>query len=252
MVTACASGTQAIGAAADLIRMGKADVMLAGGTEAAVNAFTLAGFAAMRALSTRNDAPTEASRPFDTNRDGFVMGEGAGIVLLESEAHARARGAEILAELAGLGESCDAYHATAPMPDGSGPALAMQLALEQAGVNPGEVDYCNAHGTSTPLNDAGECKALRTVFGEAGPLVSSSKSMVGHLLGAAGAVEAVACVMTLRDGVIHPNINYETPDPECDARVVAKVAREQKVAIVLSNWLGFGGHNASILLRAYE
>lgn len=252
VVTACASGTQALGEAAELIRCGRADVALAGGAEATVFPFGLASFAAMKALSGRNEEPERASRPFDKDRDGFVMGEGAGMLLLESEAHAKARGAEILAELAGVGESCDAYHVTAPLPDGSGPARSMQEALGQAQLNPDEVQYCNAHGTSTSLNDAGECKALRTVFGEIGPVVSSTKSMIGHLLGAAGAVEAVACVMTLRTGIVHPSINYDTPDPECPVNLAANTAREMEVKAAISNSLGFGGHNASIIFRRYS
>ncbi len=249
VVTACASGTQALGEAADLIRCGRADVVLAGGAEATVFPFGMAGFAAIRALSARNDEPERASRPFDRDRDGFVMGEGAGMLLIESEAHAKARGAEILAEVAGMGESCDAYHVTAPLPDGSGPARSMQEALNQAQLNPEEVQYCNAHGTSTSLNDAGESRALRTVFGETGPIVSSTKSMIGHLLGAAGAVEAVACVMSLRTGIVHPSINYDTPDPECPVNLAANTAREMQVNAAISNSLGFGGHNASIIFR---
>ncbi len=252
VATACASGTQAIGGAVDQIRAGKAEVMLAGGSEATIFPFGLAGFCAMRALSTRNDAPEAASRPFDADRDGFVMGEGAAVLVLESEEHARRRGADILAEVGGVGETCDAYHVVAPRPDGSGPAAAMSFALRYSGVNPRDVDYINAHGTSTQLNDPSETRAIRYVFGDNCPPVSSTKSMIGHLLGAAGAVEAVACVMTIRTGVIHPNINYDTPDPECDLPVVANAAREQKVAIAVSNSLGFGGHNASVVFKRYE
>jgi 3-oxoacyl-[acyl-carrier-protein] synthase II len=252
IVTACATGPHCIGAAADLIRLGRADVMLAGGAEASVIPFGLAGFGAMRALSTRNEEPERASRPFDAERDGFVMAEGAGVLVLESEEHARRRGAEILAEVAGVGATCDAYHVAAPLPDGSGPAAAMRAALADAGINASEVDYYNAHGTSTKLNDASECLSLKSVFGEDMPPVSSTKSMTGHLLGAAGAIEAIACVMTLRDGVIPPNINYENPDPECALNLVANEAREANVAIALSNSLGFGGHNASIVFKRYE
>jgi 3-oxoacyl-[acyl-carrier-protein] synthase II len=251
VVTACASGAQALGAAADLIRMGKADVMLAGGTETPVIPFGLGAFSTLHALSTHNDEPERASRPFDADRDGFVMGEGAGIMVLESEPHARARGALILAELAGMGESCDAFHVVAPRPDGSGCAVSMRAALDQARVTPSEVQYCNAHGTSTKLNDASECLALQAVFGESMPPVSSTKSMVGHLLGAAGAVEGIVCVQTIRQGVIHPNINYETPDPECVLNLVANEAQGANVAIALSNSLGFGGHNASLVFRRY-
>ena len=252
IVTACATGTQCIGDAADMIRLNKADVMLAGGAEATIIPFALAGFAAMNALSTRNDEPERASRPFDAERNGFVMGEGAGVVVLESEAHAKARGAEIIAEVAGIGETCDAHHITSPLPDGSGAAAAMRAGLQQAGLNPEEVDYFNAHGTSTKLNDAGESLALKQVFGEKQPLVSSTKSMTGHLLGAAGAIETLACLLAIRDGVIPPNINYENPDPDCDVNLVANEAREAKVAIAMSNSLGFGGHNGSIIFRRHE
>ncbi len=253
IVTACATATQCIGAAADMIRAGKADVMLAGGSESTIIPFAIAGFCAMKALcSNRNDTPEIGSRPFDADRSGFVMGEGAGAFVLETEEHAKKRGAPIFAEVAGMGETCDAYHITAPRPDGSGPAEAMLEALRDAKVNKEEVDYFNPHGTSTKLNDASEAKALRKVFGDNMPPSSSTKSMVGHLLGAAGAVEALACVMSIRDGIIHPNINYETPDPECDIDIVANEAREARVNIAMSNSLGFGGHNASLILRKYE
>lgn len=251
LVTACASGTQCLGAAADLIKLGKADVMVAGGVEAPVILFGMAAFCSMRALSTRNEDPEHASRPFDAGRDGFVMGEGAGIMVLESEEHAKARGAEILAELAGMGETCDAYHVTAPLPDGAGAAEAMRAALRQAGMNPEEIHYYNAHGTSTKLNDASEAKSLKLVFGEDMPPVSSTKSMIGHLLGAAGAVEAITCVQTLREGIITPNINYETPDPECAVNLVANEARESRVNAAMSTSLGFGGHNAAIIFRRH-
>ena len=251
IVTACASGTQSIGDAADIIRLGKADVMLAGGSEATVIPFAMAGFCAMHALSTRNGEPERASRPFDRDRDGFVMGEGAGVVVLESEEHARARGAEIIGVVAGIGETCDAHHITTPRPDGSGAAAAMLAGLDQAKINPEEVGYFNAHGTSTKLNDAGEALALKTVFGEHQPFVSSTKSMTGHLLGAAGAVEAVACMLAIRDSVIPPNTNYDTPDPDCEVNLVANEAREAKVDIAMSNSLGFGGHNGSIIFRRH-
>ncbi len=251
VVTACSTANHCIGDAIDLIRLGRADIVLAGGTESPITSFAVAGFSSMRALSTRNDDPQRASRPFDKDRDGFVMGEGAGILVLESEEHARARGSEILAEAAGLGDSCDAFHITAPMEDGSGSARAIRLALKEAGVNPGEVDYYNAHGTSTMLNEPGEAKALRAVFGEDMPLVSSTKSMTGHLLGAAGAIEAIASIMAIRDGIIPPNINFETPDPECMVNLVANTARQAQIAIVVSNSLGFGGHNAALVLRRY-
>ena len=252
VVSACATATHAIGDAADLIRAGKADVMVAGGAEAAVMPFGLGGFGAMRALSRRNDAPEKASRPFDADRDGFVLSDGAGMVVLESEAHAKARGAEILGEVAGMGETCDAFHMAAPREDGSCAAKAIEVALRYAEVSPENVDYYNAHGTSTPANDPMESRALRQVFGENIPPVSSTKSMTGHLLGAAGGIEALACLLAIRDGIIPPNINYDTPDPACDIPVIANEARETKIAITVSNSLGFGGHNASIVLRKFE
>ena len=252
IVTACATGTNCIGDAAEMIRAGKADVIFAGGSEASVIPFGVAGFCAMRALSTRNDDPQKASRPFDLDRDGFVMGEGAGVLVLESEDHARARGAHIYGYVGGMGETCDAYHITSPRPDGSGPAEATRAALRDAQLNPGDIEYYNAHGTSTKLNDSSESLALRTVFGAAMPPVSSIKSMVGHLLGAAGAVEAIACLLAMRDSVIPPNINYETPDPECPVNIVANEAREQPLKVTMSNSLGFGGHNASLILRKYD
>lgn len=252
VVTACASGAQSVSEAANNIRCGQADVMLAGGSEASVAAFGIVGFAAMKALSRRNDEPERASRPFDADRDGFVMSEGAGMLLLESEEHARARGAEVLCEVAGYGETCDAYHVVAPRPDGSGAAEAMRIAIEDAQLNPEDVDYFNAHGTSTKYNDIAESLALRAVFGHDMPPVSATKSMIGHLLGAAGAVEAIACILSILHGVIHPSINYETPDPECPVNVVASEAREARVDVAMSNSLGFGGHNASIVLKKYE
>ena len=251
VVTACASANHSLGEAAMQIRSGRADVMLAGGSEAPVTQFGISGFSQMRALSTRNDAPEKASRPFDKDRDGFVMGEGAGVLVLESEAHALNRGAEILAEFAGMGESCDAYHITAPRPDGAGGIKALLHALDDAHINPEDVDYYNAHGTSTPHNEVSEATALRAVFGDNIPLVSSTKSMMGHLLGAAGAVEAIAGVLAIRHGVAPPNINYDTPDPECLVNLVANEAREADIEIVLSNSLGFGGHNAAVVLRRY-
>jgi 3-oxoacyl-[acyl-carrier-protein] synthase II len=253
VVTACATGAHAIGDAADLIRLGKAEVMLAGGTEATIIPYSLAGFGAMRALSTRNDAPEKASRPFDKERDGFVMGEGAGAVILESEEHAKARGAVILGEVAALGESCDAYHIAAPREDGAGPIGAMKMALQLAQVRAEEIGYFNAHGTSTQLNEPCETRGLLAIFGpkEQMPLVSSTKSMTGHLLGAAGAIEAIACLLAIRDGIAPPNINFETPDPNCDVNLVANTAREAKIDVAMSNSLGFGGHNASLILRRY-
>lgn len=252
IVTACATGAQSIGDAADKIRLGKADVMLAGGSEATIIPLGIAGFNAMKALSTSHaDSPERASRPFDLDRDGFVMGEGAGILVLESEEHARARGAEILAELAGVGESCDAYHVAAPRDGGECIAAAMRAALDEAGMNPEEIHYFNAHGTSTKLNDATETAALKLVFGEDMPPVSSTKSQIGHLLGAAGAVEGIACVQAIRHGVLPPNINYDTPDPECDVNIVANTARDARVDAAMSNSLGFGGHNATLIFRRY-
>lgn len=251
VVTACASGTHSIGDAAALIKAGKADVMVAGGAEATVIPFGIAGFCAMKALSTRNDEPERASRPFDLDRNGFVMGEGAGIMVLESEEHAKARGAEILGVVGGMGDTCDAYHITAPRPDGSGVATAMREALREAQLNPEDIHYFNAHGTSTKLNDAGECAALHAVFGDETPPASSTKSMIGHLLGAAGGVEAVICLLAMRDGILPPNINYDTPDPECQLNIVANVAREARIDATMSNSLGFGGHNASIVFKKY-
>jgi 3-oxoacyl-[acyl-carrier-protein] synthase II len=227
--------------------------MVAGGAEASVVPFGMAGFCAMKALSTRNDDPQRASRPFDLDRDGFVMGEGAGMLVLESEEHARARGARIYGIVAGHGETCDAYHITHPRPDGAGARAAMICALRDAQMNPSDIGYFNAHGTSTKLNEIGESVALRQVFGaDTMPPVSSTKSMTGHLLGAAGAIEAIACLLAIRDGVLPPNINYDTPDPECAVNIIANQAREARIDAAMSNSLGFGGHNASIILSRYE
>ncbi len=252
VVTACAAANHSIGEAAWQIMRGRADVMVAGGAEATIVPFGMSGFMQMKALSTRNDDPEGASRPFDKGRDGFVMGEGAGTLVLESEKHAKARGAEILAEYSGMGESCDAFHITSPRPDGSGAISAMEHALADAGINREDVDYFNAHGTSTVANELGEAKALHAVFGGDMPYVSSTKSMTGHLLGAAGAVEAIASIFAIRDGVIPPNINFEEPDPECAVNLVANEARESDVRIIMSNSLGFGGHNATLVLKRYE
>jgi 3-oxoacyl-[acyl-carrier-protein] synthase II len=252
IVTACASSNHCVGEGADLIRLGRADLMLVGGAEAAITGFGIAGFAAMRAMSTRNDEPERASRPFDMERDGFVMGEGAGVMVIESEEHAKARGATILAEVCSLGESCDAFHMTAPLSDGSGGAKAMFNALNQSQLNAEDINYFNAHGTSTKLNEQGESKALQTVFGKDMPYVTSTKSMTGHLLGAASAIEGISCVMSIRDGIIPPTINYENPDPECEVNLVANEAREVKVNVAMSNSLGFGGHNASLILKRYN
>lgn len=252
-VTACAASTQAIGEGLEVVRRGAADVMLVGGTDASICALGLAGFCAARALSTRNDDPKHASRPFDRDRDGFVPGEGSAILIIETLEGALARGARIYAELAGFGASDDAYHMVAPEPEGDGAARAMLAALQDAGIRPEEVDYINAHGTSTPPNDATETKAIKRVFGEHAYRVpiSSTKSMLGHLLGASGAVEAVATAMTLREGFIHPTINLETPDPECDLDYVPGTGRSADVRMALSNSFGFGGQNCCLVLKKY-
>ncbi|MDN5327086.1 MAG: 3-oxoacyl-[acyl-carrier-protein] synthase [Moorella sp. (in: firmicutes)] len=251
VVNACASGTNAVGEAFRALQRGDADVMITGGSEASITPLAIAGFAALKALSVRNDDPPRASRPFDRGRDGFVLGEGAGVLVLETLEHARARGARIYAEVAGYGCTADAYHITAPAPDASAASRAMALALEDAGLKPGEVDYINAHGTSTELNDRQETLAIKNLFGACASRVaiSSTKSMIGHLLGAAGAIELVATAMTIATGVIPPTINYEEPDPECDLDYVPNVARERQVAVAMSNSFGFGGHNAAVVLR---
>ncbi|HFE53000.1 MAG TPA: beta-ketoacyl-ACP synthase II, partial [Bacteroidetes bacterium] len=233
---------------------GEADVMVTGGSEAVILPMGVAGFNAMHALSTRNDEPERASRPFDAQRDGFVMGEGAGSLVLESLEHAQARGAKIYAELVGVGFTADAYHITAPVPDGSGAALAMKRALEDAGVTPDEVDYVNAHGTSTPYNDRMETKAIKSVFGERAYdiAISSTKSMIGHLLGASGAVEEIATILTVANDVIHPTINYEEKDPECDLYYVPNEAIDRRVRVAISNSFGFGGHNVCLVTRKFE
>lgn len=251
-VTACAASANAIGDAAELIRRGVTDVMVAGGMEAAVTAFAMGGFSSMKALSARNDDPGGASRPFDLDRDGFVLGEGAGSLILESLEHATARGARIYGEVAGYGMSADAYHITLPRPGGAGAARAMQGALDDAGVAASDVDYINAHGTSTPANDVTETLAIKTVFGDAayGIPVSSTKSMTGHMLGGAGAVEAVVAFKAIAEGVAPPTINYTTPDPDCDLDYVPNEARVMKIDRVLSNSFGFGGHNVSLLFSS--
>ncbi len=250
VVTACATGAHSIGEAARMIKYGDADIMICGGTEGAVSRIALAGFSAMRALSTRNDEPTRASRPWDKNRDGFIMAEGAGILVLEEYEHAVARGAKIYAEVAGYGMSADAYHITAPAPNGEGGMRAMQLALKDAGLNPGDVDYVNAHGTSTGLGDVGELAAVQTLFGDAPVSMSSTKSMTGHLLGAAGAVEAIFCALAIRDGVVPPTINLDEPeDAVGNIDLVPHQAKERKVDVALSNSFGFGGTNASLVLK---
>ncbi len=252
--TACATGNHSIGDSWELIKRDAADVMFAGGSEAVITPLTIGGFCAMKALSTRNDAPQRASRPFDKGRDGFVMGEGAGVLILEELEHALRRGAKIYAELVGYGMSADAYHITAPEPEGMGAIASMRLALEDAGLKPEEVDYINAHGTSTPAGDTAETKAIKKVFGEHAYrlAVSSVKSMTGHLLGAAGGVESVATVLTVHHGLIPPTINYDEPDPECDLDYVPNNARRGEVRIALTNSFGFGGTNATLVFRKYS
>jgi 3-oxoacyl-[acyl-carrier-protein] synthase II len=250
-VSACATATHSIGDAYHIIKRGDADAMIAGGTESTVTPLGIGGFAAMKALSTRNDDPQGASRPFDKNRDGFVMGEGAGIIILEEYEAAKQRGAYIYAEVVGYGLTGDAYHLTAPAPGGEGAARCMKMALKNSGVNPEEVSYINAHGTSTPMNDLYETMAIKSVFGDYARkvMVSSTKSMTGHLLGAAGGIEAVYSVMALRHGVVPPTINYHEPDPECDLDFVPNTARDAKLDYAMSNNFGFGGTNASLLFK---
>ena len=254
VITACAASNQAIGEALETLRRGAADVMLTGGTEAGISQLGLAGFCSMRALSTRNDDPQKASRPFDAQRDGFVPAEGASVLVLETAQHALDRGANILCEVAGFGSTSDAFHPVQPEESGQGAARAMRNALDDAGVAPEQVDYINAHGTSTDLNDAVETVAIKGLFGEYAYQipVSSTKSMVGHSLGAAGGLEAVACVKTITDGIIHPTVNYEFPDPRCDLDYVPNVARKANVEVVLSNAFGFGGQNACLVFRRYD
>ncbi len=252
--TACAASCHAIGEAFRLIREGIADAMITGGAEAVVTPLALGGFCSMRALSTRNDEPEKASRPFEMDRDGFVMGEGAGILILEELNQALERGAHIYGEVVGYGLSGDAYHVSAPEPDGGGAISCMSMAIRDAGLKPEDVDYINAHGTSTKLNDESECKAVKAVFGEHAYklAISSTKSMTGHLLGGAGGIEAIYTVLTLKKGIIPPTINYETPDPACDLDYVPNVAREAKVRVGMSNSFGFGGTNACLLFKAFE
>ncbi len=254
LTSACATGTNAIGEAAEVIRRGAADVMVAGGAEAAILPVALAGFNSMNAVSTRNDDPQRASRPFDKDRDGFVAGEGSGVVVLESEAHALARGATIYGEILGYGITNDAYHVSAPLENGAGAVVCMRLALEQAQLRPQDIGYLNAHGTSTQLNDKSETAAVKTVFGEVAYdlAISSTKSMTGHLLGAAGALEVVFCLKALADGILPPTINYETPDPECDLDYVPNTARRKPIQRAMSNSFGFGGHNACVILGTYS
>lgn len=251
--SACATSNHAIGDALRLLRYGDADVIVAGGSEAAITPLGFAGFCSARTLSTRNDAPQKASRPFDKDRDGFVMGEGAGIVVLETLEHAKARGAKIYAELAGYGATDDAYHITAPNPEATSAVKAMKRALEDAEIKPEDVQYVNAHGTSTSLNDKTETKALKIVFGDHAKklAISSTKSMTGHLLGAAGVVELIATVLCIQNKTAHPTINYETPDPECDLDYIPNKARPLEINAALSNSLGFGGHNAVLVVKRY-
>jgi len=251
-VSACASSSHAIGEGGDIIRRGQADVMVVGGAEATVIPVVVAAFAAMKTLTRRNDVPEAASRPFDKDRDGFVLSEGAAVVVLEELGHARARGARVYGELVGYGATADAYHITAPSPEGEGNARAMRMALAEAGLRPDEIDYINAHGTSTQPNDREETAAIKQVFGDHAYrlLVSSTKSMTGHLLGAAGALEAIVCLLAIRDGCIPPTINYTTPDVGLDLDYVPNTARARSITTALSNSMGFGGHNASLILRA--
>jgi len=253
-VSACASGAHAIGEGLRLLRAGDADVIVAGGSEATITPMALAGFSSARALSTRNDEPQRASRPFDLDRDGFVIGEGAGVIILETEDHARRRGAPLLCELGGYGASADAYHLTAPSEDGSGAARAMKRALMDAGIPAEDVDYINAHGTSTPAGDPAEVRAVKTLFGDHARrlMMSSTKSMTGHLLGAAGGLEAVVTALTLARGIVPPTTNLEKPDPQCDLDFVPNQARQRPVKAALSNSFGFGGHNVTLAMKSVK
>lgn len=253
-VSACATSAHAIGEAWRMIREGDADIFLAGGSEAAIVPLGIGGFAAMKALSTRNDAPEKASRPFDKARDGFVMGEGAGVLVLEELEHARQRGARIYGEVAGYGLTADAYHMTSPLPEGEGAQRCMRMALNKAGIAPEQVDYINAHGTSTSVGDVCETKAIKGLFGDHAKKlsVSSSKSMTGHLLGAAGAVESVVCTLAIQNSLVPPTINLDDPDEQCDLDYTAHTAKERPIRIALNNSFGFGGHNASLVLKAFQ
>lgn len=254
VVTACATGNHSIGEASKIIQRGDADAMIAGGAEATITPLAVGGFNAMKALSTRNDEPQKASRPFEKNRDGFVIAEGAGILILEELNHALKRNAPIYAEIIGFGCNADAYHIAAPSPNGEGAARCMEIALNDAGIPYSEVDYINAHGTSTPLNDIAETMAMKTVFKEHAKklLVSSTKSMTGHLLGASGGVEAVFSILTIKEGIVPPTINYEVPDPACDLDYVPNVARKSKVRVAMSNSFGFGGTNATLIFKEFS
>jgi len=252
--SACSTATHAIGEAWRTIKMGDAKVMFAGGSEAAILPLGLGGFCAMRALSTRNDDPQHASRPFDRDRDGFVMGEGAGVIVLEELEHAKARGARIYGELIGYGNTADAHHISAPAPQGEGAARCMKMALRSAGLNPTDVSYINAHGTSTPQGDLAETQAIKTVFGDYAKkiAVSSTKGATGHMLGAAGAVEMAICMKAIESNIVPPTINLENPDPECDLDYVPNAAREMEVNAIVNNSFGFGGHNASVVARKFN
>ncbi|MBN1176451.1 MAG: beta-ketoacyl-ACP synthase II [Dehalococcoidales bacterium] len=251
--SACSSGSDAIGAAYEFIKNGNAQVMIAGGAESFINPLGITAFSSLKALSTRNDAPQKASRPFDKERDGFIVSEGAVVLILESEEHAVKRGANIMAEILGYGATADAFHVTQPLENGEGAARAMQMAMKRSGVKPEEIDYINAHGTSTQLNDAMETKAIKIAMGEYAYKVpiSSTKSMTGHLIGCAGAIEPAICIMTILNGIIPPTINYEFPDPDCDLDYVPNTARKAEVNIALTNSFGFGGHNSVLILRKY-
>ncbi|MFA5411422.1 MAG: beta-ketoacyl-ACP synthase II [Candidatus Omnitrophota bacterium] len=254
VATACASGSHAIGDAFRILERGDADVMITGGTESCITATGVGGFCALKALSSRNNDPQKASRPFDAERDGFVIGEGCGLIVLETLEHAKKRNARIIAEITGYGMSCDAYHMTAPDPSGDGAARAIRIALKDAGLNPGDIDYINAHGTSTKLNDKIETIAIKNAFGAYAKkvMVSSTKSMTGHLLGAAGGVEFIVCCLAIKDGIVPPTINYEYPDPDCDLDYVPNTSRKAKVDVCMSNSLGFGGHNATLIVKKFE
>ena len=254
VASACASSNHAIGMALKIIQMGLADVIVTGGSEATITPLGMSGFAALKALSTRNDAPAKASRPFEKDRDGFIMGEGSGVFVMEALEHALARGAKIYAEMLGFGMNDDGYHITAPDPTGDGPMLTMKLALDDAGLKPEQVSYINAHGTSTAYNDLTETKAIKKLFGDYARklAISSTKSMLGHLLGGSGSVELLAVIMSIRDNIVHPTINYETPDPECDLDYVPNQPRKMAVNVALSNSFGFGGHNATLCVGKYK
>jgi len=254
VATACASGAHALGDAFKIVQRGDADLMLSGGSEAAITPMGLSGFSQLRAISRRNDDPARASRPFDKDRDGFVMAEGAGMLVLEELEHAKKRGAHIYAEFIGYGMTGDGFHITAPDPEGEGSSKAMADALKDAGLNPEDITYINAHGTSTPLNDVVESRSIRRIFGDGAkmPLISSTKSMLGHLLGASGGVELAICALAMDRGIVPPNINLETPDPECGLDKIVTTAREVKLHAVMSNSFGFGGHNACLVLKTFE